>query len=166
MKFKQRERKTVEAHQWFENGDHPEDGGGKTEGKLVRYFRHPDKDGKEVHERCGKRWHDHGWIEAKYLSSQNPWDEGEPVCPGDYIIDVRPGKYAVASKRSFERGFEPLGLTMTQPITRVEESVTGHPKVFPKSTWENMPESKQQGLIDKSDGAGVLVIPDEMFYRE
>lgn len=77
---------TVEATQWFKNGDHPEDGdetfvdsAGVTqrcEGKVVRYYRRPDVSGEEVCEHCGHTMHEHGWI-----------DNGDcVVCPGDYTI--------------------------------------------------------------------------------
>ena len=68
----------IEAHQWFKNGDHPEDGDPATEGQVVRYFRHPDYDGAGAHEPCGYTWHDHGWIDTL--------EGGHTVCPGDWII--------------------------------------------------------------------------------
>lgn len=81
----------IEAHQWFKNGDHPEDrvgetlpdpiGGGtytRQEGAVVRYFRHPDYDGQATHDRCGRIWHDHGWIDTI--------EGGHTACPGDWII--------------------------------------------------------------------------------
>lgn len=81
----------IEAHQWFKNGDHPEDRVGeilsdplggpdyeRLEGAVVRFFRHPDYPGQDLHDRCGHTWHDHGWIETL--------EGGHTVCPADQII--------------------------------------------------------------------------------
>lgn len=73
----------IEAHQWFKNGDHPDDfsergRGGLTEGKIVRYYRHPDFPGPTVCDRCGQTLHIHGWIDTL--------EQGHRVCPGDWII--------------------------------------------------------------------------------
>lgn len=68
----------VEAHQWFKNGDHPLDGGGLTEGDIVRYYRRPEINGDEICNICGRSKNDHGWIDTL--------KEGHTVCPGDYII--------------------------------------------------------------------------------
>lgn len=67
----------IEAHQWFKNGDHPEDGT-EGEGKVVRYFRHPDVPGASVCQHCGKAMRVHGWIDTL--------EGGHIVCPGDWII--------------------------------------------------------------------------------
>ena len=98
MKFK-RKPKLIEATQWFKNGDHPEDDReefidsetGKPflgEGKVVRYFRHPDISGSGECSRCGDIMHNHGWIDNSY--------GGHTVCPGDWIIMGRDGWYPVA----------------------------------------------------------------------
>lgn len=76
---------------WLRNGDHPGDALGellddpmggppyeRLEGKVVRFFRSPDYPGEEVHESCGHRWHDHGWLDFP--------DGGETVCPGDWVV--------------------------------------------------------------------------------
>ena len=78
----------IEAHQWFENGNHPEDNpdtltdsDGKPflgEGKVVRYYRTPNLDGKARCTQCGLILHDHGWIDTI--------PGGHIVCPGDWII--------------------------------------------------------------------------------
>jgi hypothetical protein len=73
---------------WRHNGDYPGDEVGavepdpvtgekwtRLEGKIVRFFRHPDVPGMTRHARCGARWNDHGFIEAGSLI----------VCPGDTI---------------------------------------------------------------------------------
>lgn len=81
---------TIEAHQWFKNGDHPEDGVGemqtdpagstyeRLEGAVVRFFRHPDVPGDKACEHCGVIMHNHGWIDTL--------EGGHIVCPGDYVI--------------------------------------------------------------------------------
>jgi hypothetical protein len=85
----------IEATQWFKNGDHPDDQVAQVsvdpdvvneyelqpvEGAVVRYFRRPEPEyaGELVHDLCGRRWHDHGWIDTL--------EGGHTVCPGDWII--------------------------------------------------------------------------------
>jgi hypothetical protein len=73
----------IEFYQWFGNGDHPKDGPAfelpdQFEGKLIRYFRHPHVSGENVHDMCGRKWNDHGWIDTL--------EGGHAVCPGDCII--------------------------------------------------------------------------------
>lgn len=50
----------VEAHQWFKNGDHPEDGDPSQEGRVVRRYRNPDVPGESVCTTCGHKMNDHG----------------------------------------------------------------------------------------------------------
>lgn len=87
----------IEATQWFENGDHPEDYVGTEvdpvsgteytaeyrrehswEGSVVRYFRHPDVPSEQACKHCARIMHDHGWIDTL--------EGGHIVCPGDYVI--------------------------------------------------------------------------------
>lgn len=86
----------IEASQWFKNGDHPLDhdpiGIAKPtsadlagydeyrqfEGKVVRYFRHPDVAGVSACKHCGRQMHEHGWIDTL--------EGGHIVCPGDWVI--------------------------------------------------------------------------------
>ncbi len=86
----------VEAHQWFKNGDHPEDNptlhhdsdGGpfKGEGKVVRYYRRPDS--LRECEKCGRLMHEHGWIDTL--------EGGHIVCPADWIVTgVKGEKYPI-----------------------------------------------------------------------
>ena len=87
MKFRKKPI-VVEATQWFKNGDHPQDGCEKvvvngeepflSEGKVVRYYRHPCVSGNLVCNHCGKAMHYHGWIDTP--------EGGHTVCPGDWII--------------------------------------------------------------------------------
>lgn len=74
---------------WMKNGDHPNDDvwrpfedTGKIpteprEGKVVRYFRHPQVDGNSLCDKCGIIMHNHGWIDNG--------SDGIAVCPGTYI---------------------------------------------------------------------------------
>lgn len=98
MKFRKKPV-VVDASQWFKNGDHPddyaEDRDGfqdgdlvtfsgdyarehEWEGKIVRYFRHPNIDGEQPCNHCHVRMHEHGWIDTL--------EGGHNVCPGDWII--------------------------------------------------------------------------------
>jgi len=81
------------------NGDHPADGDSETEGRVVRYFRHPEVDGSKVHERCGHTWHDHGWIDTL--------EGGGNVCPGDWIIRGVKGEFYPCKPDIFDATYEP-----------------------------------------------------------
>lgn len=97
---------TIEATQWFKNGDHPQDydknhdgleGGelrvftgaerkaSEWEGDVVRYFRHPDVSGEHHCSLCASKFHIHGWIDAL--------EGGHRVCPGDWIITGIAGEH-------------------------------------------------------------------------
>ena len=101
----------VEAHQWFENGDHPEDRVGEMdfdplwkesfkieEGRVVRYFRHPGVKGSINCPHCGKKMHDHGWIDTL--------EGGHNVCPGDFIITGVKGERYPCKPDIFEQTYE------------------------------------------------------------
>lgn len=96
----------IEATQWFKNGDHPKDecrlivpvpGDGEpflSEGKIVRYFRHPGVPGDSLCIHCDIRMHEHGWIDTR---------EGDfRVCPGDWIITGLIGEYYACKPKVFE----------------------------------------------------------------
>lgn len=103
----------IEAHQWFKNGDHPEDAsvliGTKSEddtserflseGKVVRYFRHPDIPGKSICSECGKTFHVHGWIDTK--------EDGHRVCPADWIITGGEGERYPCKPGIFDKTYDP-----------------------------------------------------------
>jgi len=101
---------TVEAFQWFKNGDHPEDdvyrafedtGAVPTEpreGKVVRYFRHPDMKGNVVCGHCDQIMHIHGWIDTL--------ESGHNVCPGDWIITGVHGERYPCKPDIFEETYE------------------------------------------------------------
>lgn len=102
----------IEAHQWFTNGDHPEDecvtlqekADGVPgdyflgEGKVVRYFRHPKVPGESICGECGKTFHVHGWIDTK--------EDGHRVCPGDWIITGVQGERYPCKPDIFEATYE------------------------------------------------------------
>lgn len=92
----------IEAHRWWENGDHPHDGDPKTEGEIVRYFRRPEPEyaGDTKHDLCGRLWHDHGWIDTL--------EGGHTVCPGDWIITGVQGEHYPCKPDIFEATYEPV----------------------------------------------------------
>jgi hypothetical protein len=112
MKFRKKPV-VIEATQWFKNGDHPLDDirlldathGGQartieTEGRVVRYFRHPDKAyaGERSCVNCGVIMHKHGWIDTL--------EGGHIVCPGDWIITGVKGEHYPCKPDIFETTYE------------------------------------------------------------
>jgi len=102
----------IEATQWVENGDHPDDqsvtianaGAGepyfKTEGKVVRYFRRPDVKGETECRHCGRPMKIHGWIDTK--------EGGHIVCPADWIITGVHGEMYPCKPDIFAATYEPV----------------------------------------------------------
>lgn len=98
----------IEAVQWFKNGDHPGDKSEYlpandesmflSEGKVVRYFRHPEFSGKSQCAQCLKTFHDHGWIDTL--------EGGHTVCPGDWIITGIKGENYPCKPDIFEATYE------------------------------------------------------------
>ena len=99
----------IEAHQWHENGDHPDDNcdvpnhpgvkSGLIEGEVVRYYHRPDVDGETPCKHCGIRMRDHGWIDTL--------EAGHNVCPGDWIITgIKEERYP-CKPDIFEATYEP-----------------------------------------------------------
>ena len=89
--------KKSEVARWWKNGDHPQDDsecnpkeGPVNEGKVVRYYRHPNVSGTRICEKCGWIMHDHGWIDNG--------GSGFTVCPGDWIVNSRHGYFPVKEK--------------------------------------------------------------------
>ena len=106
MKFRKKPV-VVEAHQWFKNGDHPEDGpafvtfgcdSAPREGKVVRYYRHPSLDGQTICKHCADIMHNHGWIDTL--------EGGHIVCPGDWIVTGIKGEHFPCKKEIFEMTYE------------------------------------------------------------
>lgn len=105
-------REVVEATQWFQNGDHPEDDCPRIadqsgnhnsmvfgEGHVVRYYRHPRDDGKRRCLQCGAQMHHHGWIDEL--------PGGLVVCVCDYVVTDGVLHYPMRPKL-FEALYEPL----------------------------------------------------------
>jgi len=122
MKVILKERE-FEAHQWFKNGDHPQDysevhadfeGGIMREftaaeckakgweGDVVRYFRHPEIPGNTICSICGKYMHEHGFIDLG--------PGGYTVCPGDWILTgATNGLYVPFSRTQLNELFDVVG---------------------------------------------------------
>jgi hypothetical protein len=110
MKFQKRPV-VVEATQWFKNGDHPEDAcqlvavpRGQmpfmSEGRVVRYYRHPNMDGQTKCKHCGDLMHNHGWIDTL--------EGGHIVCPGDWIITGVAGENYPCKPGIFAATYQPI----------------------------------------------------------
>lgn len=102
----------IEATQWFKNGDHPEDRVGeecidpltgdvylRSEGAVVRFFRHPDIPGTDQCSKCGRWLEEHGWIDTL--------EDGYNVCPGDWIITGVAGERYPCKPHIFDVTYEP-----------------------------------------------------------
>ncbi len=91
----------IEAERWFQNGDHSKDNykkGSMAEGKLIRRFRHPNKDGVDICSKCNFMLHGHGWIDTL--------EGGHRVCPGDYIIQGVAGEFYPCKPDIFKETYE------------------------------------------------------------
>jgi hypothetical protein len=106
MKFRKKPV-VIEASQWFKNGDHPLDYAGpqadfqkvdRWEGKVVRYYRRLDDDGKRACEKCGTIMVAHGWIDTL--------GGGHVVCPGDWIIRGVKGEFYPCKPDIFAATYE------------------------------------------------------------
>lgn len=99
----------IEAHQWFKNGDHPDDAFHpvdssypndlRTEGSVVRYFRRPDIGGEQICSYCKREFHIHGWIDTK--------EGGHIVCPRDWIITGIQGEHYPCKPDIFAAIYDP-----------------------------------------------------------
>jgi len=112
MKFRKKPI-VIEATQWFKNGDHPEDDCFRPyedtgaipktprEGKVVRYYRHPEVPGDTPcisSIPCQHTMHDHGWIDTA--------EGGHNVCPGDWIITGVQGERYPCKPGVFKQTYE------------------------------------------------------------
>jgi len=98
----------VEAHQWFKNGDHPNDQTKdmlndyghrfKSEGRVVRYYRIPVMDGMLPCEKCGRVMQSHGWLDS--------FTHNQVVCPGDWVISHPNGMYTAVSENDMAEKYE------------------------------------------------------------
>jgi len=89
MKFRKKPV-TIEATQWFKNGDHP----------VVRCYRRPDDGGNRSCEKCGNAMHKHGWIDTL--------EGGHVVCLGDWIITGIKGEHYPCKPDIFAATYEPV----------------------------------------------------------
>ena len=109
----------VQAHQWNQNGDHPNDyehdktglengelrifSGAERkargwEGGVVRYYRHPSVSGDSLCDQCGMLHHVHGWVDTL--------EQGHRVCPGDWIVTGIKGERYPVKPGIFETLYE------------------------------------------------------------
>jgi len=99
----------IDAVRWYQNGDHPDDDvlervdpktgeHSKTEGRVVRHFRHDELSGETHCRACGQILHRHGWIDTL--------EGGHIVCPGDWIITGTAGEHYPCKNRIFETIYE------------------------------------------------------------
>lgn len=101
---------TIEAAQWFGNGDHPQDEcplchdeEGKPflgEGKVVRRYRHPLIPAEAMCSGCEKPMGTHGWLDTP--------QGGQIVCPGDYVINDEAGHRSATKPAVFAATYEPV----------------------------------------------------------
>lgn len=130
------------AIQWFKNGDHPLDDCREieekvkigdpvntflSEGKFVRYFRHPYIPGKNLCPNCHKTIHEHGWIDNNTLD-KNGKDLGITVCPGDWIIapgieEIEWSNCFVVSPEIFEVLFFRIDTAIAADTTEIKNEV-------------------------------------------
>ena len=107
MKFRKRPV-IIDATHWFKNGDHPLDGNESFEGvhgikyrcqgKVVRYYRTPDRSGEMKCQKCNDEYNNHGWVDTL--------EGGHIVCPGDWIITGVHGEYYPCKPEIFEKTYE------------------------------------------------------------
>lgn len=103
----------IEAVRWFKNGDHPDDQCELvtpdpssttqfepfiSEGKVVRYYRHPEDNESHRCQHCGEVMKVHGWIDTL--------EGGHIVCPGDWIIKGVNGEFYPCKPDIFEKTYE------------------------------------------------------------
>jgi hypothetical protein len=106
----------VAAHQWFKNGDHPDDYPDLPdqaevpsaafrkerghEGSVVSYYWAPDLTGSSLCKHCRRQMVYHGWIKTL--------EGGHIVCPGDWIITGVQGERYPCKPDIFDATYEPV----------------------------------------------------------
>ena len=140
----------IEASQWFENGDHPEDGTAMIEGKegsfraegeVVRRYRSLVEDGKEECRRCGKTMNVHGWIDTL--------EGGHTVCPGDWIVTGIKGERYPVNPDIFSE-------TYTH-----EDGRTPHLMGIPKKRWRLKIVIHAHDVVELNEELGELIATAE-----
>jgi hypothetical protein len=165
---------TITAHQWFKNGDHPDDGPADCEGTVVRYFRRPEPEyaGENTHDLCGETWHNHGWIDTL--------EGGHTVCPSDWIVTGVHGERYPVKDSIFRETYEAAtGEPTAAYIEIVEKNRTtddtaGGSVIFPNEVRINgipllCPEGEQvkvHGMtFDDGHGEDVAQVTLTLFAR-
>lgn len=107
----------TEATQWFRNGDHPEDhtkdvktASGATvlsEGQVVKFFRRQHVPGGRFCPECGHPMQKHGILHG--LGGE------EVMCPGDYVVTDKRGRFYRMPAVDFEAQYEPYGESAAHP---------------------------------------------------
>lgn len=109
MKFRKKQIE-VEAHRWWKNGDHPEDGPPDKEGKVVRYYRNPEVSQDASCQQCDCVFKYHGWIDTL--------EGGHIVCPGDWVITgVEKEKYP-CKDQIFRKTYDPVDDEATKALEK------------------------------------------------
>lgn len=116
---RQRHLRTVQATQWYRNGDHPRDDlhpvtDSETgtvfmsEGLVVRYFRDPTVPSSSLCPDCGYIMHVHGWMDsgAEVRDGQSYMEHGRTVCPGSWIVLLSDGAMFPCPPGIFSRLYE------------------------------------------------------------
>jgi hypothetical protein len=150
----------VEAHQWFRNGDHPNDGNAliqvlgqpafRAEGKVVRYYRHPFIHGDTICPSCGHKMRDHGWIDNSQAAT---------VCPGDWIITQSDGAYSSVSQKSFHERYKPIPDLSDVDLTKIahgsvkfKDNVMVHPQPEVVEIFDDDPEKVIGYVVQHTHG--------------
>ena len=83
--------KQVEAIQWHKQGDHPRV-------ERARWVKHHC-------EVCGKTMNEHHGLLTNPATTFDEEEVVATVCPGDWIVELSPGKFARYSPAAFEEQF-------------------------------------------------------------
>lgn len=174
MKFRKKPV-IIEAHQWFKNGDHPLDGATPRsglptghfvgEGRVVRYYRHPDVSGVTPCKHCGRIMHVHGWIDTL--------EGGHIVCPGDWIITGVKGEHYPVKPDVFTATYEAATTDPLPEVTAGMEAImrgdddTCYDEALLRKCLEAMPLGKYHKLDTDPqtvyrDGMPVIVVHGPM----
>ena len=126
----------IEAHQWFKNGDHPEDESShdphykQPEGKVVMYFRRPDISGNNPCQECGDAFHVHGWIDTI--------EGGHRVCPGDWIITGVQGEKYPCKPDIFEKTYNKGDMSIRDEVQQFMKAMEERLRANDHKTgWSN-----------------------------
>lgn len=92
-------KKTVDATQWFKDGDHPQDNsvklpnGNMSEGQVVGFYRNTDDEGR-ICNKCGHTMYEHGMINT------------QTVCPGCWIVTEENNTHLVYGDVFFKKVYK------------------------------------------------------------